>query len=789
MASATRLPAGRIQREVRGTVNYIVPGSVRAIAEWFAVTIACATMATAVAQFGWLWRIDQAIYDVSISTLGREVDQDLVIVAIDEHSLEELGPWPWPRRLHAQLIRRLAEAHSGPVALDVIFSERDHTDPAGDEALEAAIEAHGQVVLPMESNSSVATAGNLHRHLAAGHAAGVGHAHVEFDSDGVVRSVYLWAGLGDEDRSLPQLSLALLALSDPALAARYERAGSAGQASGAGSGWLRIPFSGPPGAYRRVSFVDVVQRRVDPRLLEGRPIFVGAVAGGMGDLVPTPTAAITHPMPGVEVNANIYSALRSGRAVASAPRSLAALAAIVVVIVLMLAMIRLTPREALIAAFSISIAALIAPWLLLHQLQLWLPPAGALLGAMLAYPLWSWRRLEAIQRYLDEELLALQREADRWRPIAGDAGLAAERPDPIYGRLSVLRETAGRQRQMRHFMMDTLDGLPTGVVVVAPDGALPLYNRRAGALLGCAGEQGLLEALRQIRWPEELSLEGGLPAAPEAPISVEVPAADKRNLHITIAALLDRRSRMHGVVLTIDDITPVKQAQERREAAMQYVSHDLRSPLSSIVTLVENFEDDPAMAAGVPREELQRVGLYARSALHLTENLFRLVRAEGVDARRFTLYDLNQLVDDASEEAWTLAQSKNVRIERAEDGEEECPVLCEPDMLKRAVLNLLTNAIKYSPACSTVRLRLQRDPRGWRLEVHDEGEGIAAEDLRLLFQRFGRLEKTTGKRVAGLGLGLMIVKTVVERHGGSVEVVSEPGLGSIFTIRLPFAHR
>lgn len=777
------------QLEVVKRVKPRLPGDFRAMAEWVAVTVCCALAAASVAFFGWLWRIDQAAYDVAMASLSRPADSDLVIVAIDDRSLAELGRWPWPRRVHAALIDRLAQAGSGPVALDILFSERERDDPGGDEALARAIRNHGRIVLPSVGNTSIGAAYEPGRKPLFGDvAAAVGHAHVEFDPDGIVRSAYLWESNGE--RMLPQLGLALLELTDPQAASAYSLGGGLPERAGQQAHWLRIPFSGPPGSHQRVSFVDVLEGRIDPALFKGRPVFVGAVAVGMGDVVPTPTTAFAQPMPGVEVNANIYSALRSHRAVQAMPHWAVAALSVLAVVVLMLAMIRLTPREALLAAFAISGAVLAAPWVVLSQWQLWLPPAGAVVGCMIAYPLWSWRRLEATQRYLDEELEALRREAGRWRPVSGpEDEAAAGRPDPIYGRLAVLRETASRQRQLRHFMMDTLEGLPTGVVVIGPGGQVQLHNKRASALLDLELRGDLLEALRRVQWPPELPLAGGLPSAPESPISVEVQVADGRTLHVTIAALHDRRSRMHGVVLTLDDITQVKQAQDRREAAMQYLSHDLRSPLSSIVTMIEGFDDDPATAQGVPRDALQRVSLYARSALDLTENLFRLVRAEGVDARRFVLFDLTQLADDAAEEAWALSRSKGVRIVRDPVPDEECPVLCEPSLLKRAVLNLVTNAVKYSPEGSEVHLCIAREPRGWRLEVHDEGEGIAADDLRLLFQRFGRLEKSTGRRVAGLGLGLMIVKTVVERHGGSVEVVSEPGLGSIFTIHLPFARQ
>ena len=747
----------------------------------------CAVIAASVTHFGWLWRIDQAVYDVSMSTRRDAVDSTLVIVAIDDRSLEKLGRWPWNRSVHARLLDRLREVGSGPVALDILFAEPASDDPRGDTLLASAISAHGRVALPITSTSATMGASEIPnaRAVFARSAAVVGHAHVEFDPDGIVRSVYLWEGPARAPR--PQLGLALLSLSDPAAAARYAPDPGEGDAW-ARSGWLRIPFTGPPGAYQQVSYVDVLEGRVDPDMLAGRPVLVGAVAAGMGDMVPTPTSANTRPMAGVEVNANVFAALKNGKAVRAVPRVLAAAAAAAAVILLMLAATRLTARESLLAAHGIAFGAIGCSWVALLHFHVWFPPAGAVLGCLLAYPLWSWRKLEGAQVYLDEELDALNREANRWRPTP-DGPREEFRRNPLHGRLALLRETASRQRQFRHFMIDTLEGLPTGVVVIDPEGVVQLHNHRAAALLGVGESSEMLTALRRIEWPADLPTENGIPQSPAEAASVEVQAASGCNLHVTIAALHDRRSRVHGVVLTLDDITSVKQAQARREEAMQYLSHDLRAPLSSILTLIEGSALDDQPPQGGERETLERIGKYADSALELTENLFRLVRAEGVDARRFTVFDLCQIADDAAEEAWALARAKGIRIIRDEPPEAECLVLCEPSLLRRAVLNLLTNAVKYSPENSRITMRMARESRGWRLDVSDEGMGIDAEDLSLLFQRFGRLEKESGRRVAGLGLGLMIVKTVVERHGGGVEVVSEPGKGSTFTLFLPVARQ
>jgi len=108
-------------------------------------------------------------------------------------------------------------------------------------------------------------------------------------------------------------------------------------------------------------------------------------------------------------------------------------------------------------------------------------------------------------------------------------------------------------------------------------------------------------------------------------------------------------------------------------------------------------------------------------------------------------------------------------------------------LLMRALCNLIDNAIKYSPAQTRIECSIDETPGFWRVHVRDQGQGIAEADLARLFEPFSRIGVETRGDVGGAGLGLAFVRTVAERHGGSVEVSSEPGVGSVFTLRLPAA--
>ncbi|NTV10063.1 MAG: CHASE2 domain-containing protein, partial [Zoogloea sp.] len=520
--------------------------------------------------------------------------------------------------------------------------------------------------------------------------------------------------------------------------------------------------------------------------LRGKVVLVGATAAGLGDLVPTPNSGSGRTMAGVEVHANVYDALRRGDAIYNLRPLAGAAVAAVLVIGLMTWMLLTEPRVAMFGAFLFSAGGLLLAWLGVQFGRVWFGPAAGVLGCLLAHPLWSWRRLEATQRYLDAELAALARES-------GSPGLPPVRDahgvmDPLQRRLDIVRMATRQQRSVRRFIRDTLEYLPIGVVVMDRRGEVVLHNRRSRFLLDAADPEGLRAALIAMEWPADTVLEGKLPRVGEeqqGALQLELDGPKSRRMLVTVAGLADESGGRLGRVFGLADVSTSYEARCSREETMNFLSHDIRAPLASILTLVEAQQYDPALAEiFVPRVEQ-----YARSALDLADGLFRLVRAENADPSQFALLDLAGLLEVASEEVWALARAKAIKVEVDVRISlvEECFVRGDGALLQRAVVNLLTNAIKYSPAGTRVGLSLSSEPGMWAIRVSDQGEGISQDSMPLLFKRFSRLQ---GRRVAdpgGVGLGLLIVKTIVERHGGEVQVHSEVGVGSTFEIRLPKA--
>jgi signal transduction histidine kinase len=229
----------------------------------------------------------------------------------------------------------------------------------------------------------------------------------------------------------------------------------------------------------------------------------------------------------------------------------------------------------------------------------------------------------------------------------------------------------------------------------------------------------------------------------------------------------------------------VQQSVRTRDDFLSAVAHELKTPLTVISASAQLIQRKQAADGGsTPDPAITRILNAVARMTAFIEELLELVRrqAEATVGMRPTLFDLVDLARDVVAEASHIAHGQQLRIEA--DG----PVVGEWDRtrLERAVTNLVGNAIKYNRPDGTVRVRVAIDGEHAILAVSDEGIGIPAADRARIFDRFTRGANVAG-RISGSGVGLAIVRQVVEQHRGTVEVSSVEGSGSTFTMRLPLA--
>ncbi len=331
------------------------------VGQW-SVMLAALLAATALGSLcAFFWRFDLSLYDAALPTAAAP--RDVVIVAVDDASIAELGRWPWRRALHAALIDRLRELGAKAVALDILLTEPDLESPQGDISLAQAMARGPPTVLPL--SVEMPAAGRPLRErlpipMLAQAAAGIGHAHLELDRDGVVRSVFLREGIGTPNRS----HFAVALLNSVAHAAPLALRGARHpDLAGAPHVWVRdyqilIPFLGPPGHFTQVSYVDVLRGSVTDSDIRGKWVLVGATAQGIGDAYPTPRSGGARDMAGIEITANVLQALRSGTAIQPLPRWATTLLALFPILLAALALLLLAPRQSFILVVGITLATL-----------------------------------------------------------------------------------------------------------------------------------------------------------------------------------------------------------------------------------------------------------------------------------------------------------------------------------------------------------------------------------------------------------------------------------------------
>ena len=707
--------------------------------------------------------LNNPLYDSLRKLAPLPVDPRILLVTIDAPSLEELGPWPWPRSLHADLIERLSAAQPAAVLFDVIFSE--HGAGPGDQRLADAVCTAGNVLLPIV-NADGARSWQAGKPLSPllKCARGIGHINVESDNDGVVRSLYLREG--PPGSALPQLAWLAFTLNG-----KPSRMPGLPQEPGSQQ-WhqeheIRVPFTATHDRFPSVSYVSVLRGEVSPELLRGRLILVGATAYGIGESFVTPLSS-TGSTAGVEIQANVLNGLLQGRSIVDLPGWLSALMATSLV-ALLLGLLLYRPRYALWMTLGCMATSILGSWALL-SLGHWWSPAACLIGLLLSYLIWNWRRLSVILSYFGWELARLDNEP---KVLPERRRAPANKGDVLQGRIFALEQAVSRTRDTRRFMADGLECLPVATLITDPRGSILLANRVARDVFGSdLVRENLLEQLADLGYPP---LHNGVrPALSELEL-IEFRDVHRRSLRIELAPLLPAEGDMAlGWLLSLTDLSKEREAQQHRETMLRFLSHDLRAPHSAILALLDVQEGESPVFGQIEQQ--------VRRALSLTESFVQLVKAEA-DGYQFQPTLFAMLVMDAFDQVAVIAQLKGIHLVHDLDEADEGMVYADQSLLTRALFNVLENAIKYSPPNTTVRLS-HGSVQGWlECRISDQGPGIAPQDLPELFNQYRRFDSAQGSD--GLGLGLTMVKAVVERHGGCVICESTLGKGSTFILQLP----
>jgi len=333
-----------------------------------------------------------------------------------------------------------------------------------------------------------------------------------------------------------------------------------------------------------------------------------------------------------------------------------------------------------------------------------------------------------------------------------------------------------------------LDEMPVGVVLINESGKITFTNRAANKFLLSSASEAKKNPLSPIAFTLEMSqvIKGAL-TGEEKTIEIEMKHPGLKVVKAHIKPLL-REGKAKGAVVVLEDITELRKLEKLKQSLISDFSHELRTPLTSLQTSVEALTefgalDDPAEA----KKFFENVQREIENLSDLVNKMLQLARlesgAEIVLVR--SKFNLKEIINQAIKAVQVQAEKKKVSLLSS---------LCanpllegDKKLLTLAIVNLLDNAVKYSSRGGKVFVEVDVKGGFASIAVRDEGPGIPKKDLPYIFRRFYRGEKHRSRSTGGVGLGLSLVKHIVEAHNGKVEVESELRKGSKFTIFLPLS--
>ncbi|WP_075858249.1 two-component system histidine kinase PnpS [Carboxydothermus pertinax] len=336
-----------------------------------------------------------------------------------------------------------------------------------------------------------------------------------------------------------------------------------------------------------------------------------------------------------------------------------------------------------------------------------------------------------------------------------------------------------------------LAGINAGVMVLDREGRVILVNKGLEKLFGKLNFTGepkpLLEVIRNYEL--EKFLAESLANLKEMSREIEFLLPNSKTILIHATPLKDEQDQKVGLVVVFDDITEERKLEKMRSEFIANVSHELRTPLTSIKGFLETLLDGALEDKTIAKHFLQIMNSETERLTRLIDDLLSLskIEAKKVDFAPKPL-NINDLVQKMKLLFKSRLEEKGLSFVSTVP-DDLPPVLADGDMISQVLINLLDNAIKYTPTGGKIELLAKVKEPFVEIAVKDTGIGIPEESQKRIFERFYRVDKARSRELGGTGLGLAIVKHIIDLHNGKVWVESKVGEGSTFGFSLPITQQ
>ncbi|MFZ5640504.1 MAG: two-component system histidine kinase PnpS [Bacillota bacterium] len=349
-----------------------------------------------------------------------------------------------------------------------------------------------------------------------------------------------------------------------------------------------------------------------------------------------------------------------------------------------------------------------------------------------------------------------------------------------------LKETIGQITEERNKLQAILTSMADGVIAIDREGHILLINPTVEKMFNARMEdvmgKSVIEVIRN--YDLEKLLLGALAGNDSYIREIQILSPMVKTFRVHLAPLKNASGTV-GIVAVLRDITEIRELERMRTEFVANVSHELRTPLTSIKGFVETLLDGAIEDKMLARHFLDIVNEESNRLTRLIDDLLSLSRLEerNAEANKAPV-EIDKVIGNIITMLNPQMKEKNLELETNIAG--GMPVIqADRDMMGQLLINLLDNAIKYTPAGGRIKIEAAPAQQGIKVTVSDTGIGIPEESLPRLFERFYRVDKARSREMGGTGLGLAIVKHILELHGGSIEVSSELGRGTVFTFYLP----
>ncbi|MGL4766562.1 MAG: CHASE2 domain-containing protein [Formosimonas sp.] len=714
----------------------------RLVFEWLVVLLVVGLLVWPLSTTEFVRFANGYVYDRVLTSHERLADAEIVLVAIDDESLAELGRWPWRHSVHASLLRQLSEAKPKAVLFDVLLKESTTDDWGLAEAMRNTPHLASPVLIKnSEEYLGVAVESPAVR------GENLGHIVVERDEDGVVRRIHL----NYQFQNSRVDALATQVLPETPYSGEY-----------------LVPFNVRQGAYTTISYSRLLNGEVNAAFLRDKYVLIGATALGLGDYFITPSSGTQGPMSGVEIQANILDGLKNRIHI---QEQSGLLWVFLPLLVLMLGFLYWAEGRHLLwftsCVFAWSAVTLGAFWLY----YVWLPPVATILGLLLAYVLWGWRRLVVIVGYAQREWVSLQQSSTgAWAMLSADVSPSRFRPHDVELSLDYAY-------RLHEVVTHCLQNLPSGLLVLDLKGQIRLYNQQAWRVVQRVGHA--LRVQQHVRDIVQILDESFVWRETDDLMWLDLCELNgAAGVFLVHVVPIQHAGHLSLWLMSFVELTAERQAQQERSNLIRFLSHDLRTPQVSILALLDLYPN-------IDRRARHEISQHVQQTLSWAQDLVGLTQAQCADLT-VTEFNWVMLAQAVIDDVHAQARSKNIRIQLQDEWLDELWLQGDVSLLSRAVMNILTNALRYSPVGSCVRVDFAVHAQELILRVSDQGMGLTVEQLANIHAGARAAPHLLAVDAAGsLGVGLNMVFAVMRRHQGRVDISSQVGQGTQVSLILP----